>query len=334
MMSNHQQDTRLYETAAATARQIAERMLTRRYAGPERGLLSRVFRPGGKAALERFRSAHLVGFGFGAKESNGRITGDLAARVYVRKKLPLADLPRRLRVPETIDGLVTDVVPVGNLRLHARPVPLGAGIGRVTGGRGTLGCIVENGIDPDRFLLTAAHVIAPDDTARKGDAIIEPSARDGGTQTIATLDRFEALRVDGEANVIDAAVARLLRPADVELRLPRIGMLNTEPLAPFVFQSVRKHGATTFHTLGVVTGIRETLEFREPGARSLVYEDVFEITGCPGHFSEPGDSGAVVVDALTNRPIGLLVGGRDTRSYLIPIDRILNHFGMRIVRGA
>src|SRR4029079_2610096 len=45
------------------------------------------------------RWMNLVGMGFGAKETAGAITGDVAVRLYVRRKVPQARLSPANRIP-------------------------------------------------------------------------------------------------------------------------------------------------------------------------------------------------------------------------------------------
>ena len=45
-----------------------------------------------------------------------------------------------------------------------------------------------------------------------------------------------------------------------------------------------------------------------------------------GKFSAGGDSGALVVDALSRHPLGILFGGKGDTSFVTPLDRILERF--------
>jgi hypothetical protein len=50
--------------------------------------LSRTRQAPTQSEWQRFRRGNLIGIGFGAKESQGAFTGDLAVRVYVKRKIP------------------------------------------------------------------------------------------------------------------------------------------------------------------------------------------------------------------------------------------------------
>lgn len=294
------------------------------------GSLSPGSQGGQSPIFARLRRLNLVGLGFGLKETSGRLTSALAVRVYVARKLPKNGLIRRLRIPEFVNGVPTDVIAVGNFEFQSRPVALGSSISHFNGGTGSMGCIVTVPGAEDWFLLSACHVLAPKPNATAGDEILEPAASAGGTSPIALLTDFESLQADGAANAYDAAIARVINKADIHPQLPRIGAVTTEVMEPVLYQSVRKYGAATLHTVGVVTDVSADTSFRFDG-ENYFFQDVVQVTGCGGDFSEGGDSGALVVDALSNRPVALLIGGAGTRSFASPLGRILNRFSASIV---
>jgi hypothetical protein len=281
--------------------------------------------------LKRIYHGNLIGLGFGAKETEGALTGDLAVRIYVKRKLPKSELPHGICVPTAVNGITTDVVAVGALRFHARPVAFGAGISHAQGKPGSLGCVVTT-TDGTWYALSACHVLAPAGIAEIGDEIVEPAAPQAGAARIATLADFEALKPDDEVSInrFDAAIARLDRKADVLNRIPAIGSVRTATMDPVLYESVRKFGAGTLHTLGIVTDVFADVSFAM-GGENYRFDDVLEVTGCGSRFSEGGDSGALVVDALTNSPIGLVIGGARDRTYVSPIARVLNRFGAHLI---
>jgi hypothetical protein len=276
------------------------------------------------------QQANLVGIGFGVKETEGALTGELAVRIYVERKLPTCELSSRNRIPRLINGITTDVIAVGRPRFHSRPVALGSAISHFQGGAGSVGCIVTRPEDNSWYLLSACHVLAPIDTARTGDAIVEPPATSSGAAPIASLTDFEALKAEDSANRFDAAIARIDRRADILARLPRIGEPRPPIMDPLLYQSVRKFGATTLHTLGVVTDAMVHITFTLDG-NPYLFRDVIEVIGCGGPFSEGGDSGALAVDALSLRPVGLIIGGARDRTYLSPIGPILARFNAELL---
>jgi hypothetical protein len=97
-----------------------------------------------------------------------------------------------------------------------------------------------------------------------------------------------------------------------------------------MYQSVRKHGRTTQHTVGVVTDIAADIRVRY-GNRSGLFQNQLAIDGVGGTFSSAGDSGSLVVDAVHLTPVALLFAGSDSTSFANLIQPILDRFMIEIV---
>lgn len=75
---------------------------------------------------------NVVGVGTGYKVKGGEQTDELSVVVLVRQKKPKAGVAPGALVPKVLDGVITDVVQVGDLRAFQaptdrwRPVPGGA----------------------------------------------------------------------------------------------------------------------------------------------------------------------------------------------------------------
>jgi hypothetical protein len=323
---------KLRRKANACKKEVLLSLLTAQHSAQRSPYLAKVFRKGETSARARFQKANLVGIGFGAKETNGAFTGELAVRVYVTRKLPRADLPGKFRVPDLVNGIVTDVIPVGPMKFQSRPATIGASISHIHGLAGSIGCVLAKPDDNAWYLLSAAHVFLSAGNVATGDQIVEPAAPNG-TVPIATLTDFEPLRYGGRANSFDAGIARIVRKSDVKLTIPQIGSLRADVMEPVVFQSVRKFGAATGHTLGIVTDIAAEVHFTAEG-EDYLFVNVVAINGFGGVFSKGGDSGALVVDGISSRPVGLVIGGAegDPRTYVSPLARILTRFGAQIAQ--
>lgn len=310
-------------------KEVALRLLTSRHCAHDAPYLAKALSAGENDARTRMKNLNLVGIGFGVKETNGALTSELAVRIYVTRKLPKKDLLRQYRVPDSVNGIVTDVIPVGELKLHSRPAAFGEAISHIRGDAGSIGCVVTIEGRDDWFLLSASHVLAPRG-ARIGDKIVEPPAPNLATTPIAVLTRFRKLESAGVANPFDAALARVLSKEDIELRIPELGAPRADAMDAFLNQTVRKYGAGTRTTVGVVTSLTAEAPFPFLG-RQYLFSDVIEVTGDGGPFSAGADSGALVVDATSSRPVGLVIGGDSERSYISPITRVLDWFDARIV---
>ena len=321
--------SRWRRVARRSKREVLERLLGGDCAGHPLAL-SHGLHATTKSEWRRFRRGNLVGIGFGAKETEGSFTGDLAVRVYVKRKLPRSKLSAGERLPAVVNGTVTDIIAIGTPRFHARPVKLGAGISHVDSGPGSLGCIVTKQGDDGWYLLSACHVLAPAGLANIGDAILEPSRGQTAAAPIANLADFEALKADGTSNMFDAAIARLIRKEDVSITIPKIGIPQVSVMEPALYQSVRKFGARTLHTVGVVTDPMFDTVITRAG-KSYLFDDIVAVTGAGGPFSEGGDSGALVVDATSTRPVGLVIGGgAEDITFLSPIGPVLERFNVQL----
>ncbi|MGR9159700.1 hypothetical protein [Rhizobium leguminosarum] len=271
--------------------------------------------------------SNLVGVGFGPKETAGRFTSDLAVRVYVERKLPREKIPPTELVPAIIDGVVTDVIAIGRPRFHVRPAYPGIGISRVDGAQGSLGCVVRKRGENIPYILSACHVMALSSAAQAGDIILEPAGSEIAEGRLAVLADFERLRIDENSNAFDAAIARLDRRSDVVEAIPGIGAPRWPASDPTLFQSVRKQGVSTLHTLGIVVDADMDADIIS-GGEAFAFSGVALVVGAGGAFSKGGDSGALVVDAVTLRPVGLVIGGTARGTMISPLKRIFKHFDL------
>lgn len=277
-------------------------------------------------------NSNIVGVGYGVKISGEKIVEDLALRVYVRSKLPKSQIPSNEKIPEEVNGKLTDVIPVYDLRALARPIECGTSVGHFNITAGTLGCLVKKsaGDNNEIFILSNNHVLADSNQAKIGDNIIEPGVLDGGTQPIANLSEFEPINMDDSPNFIDAAIAKLINNDDVKPSILTIGNVQPPPMMAAISQSVRKHGRTTGQTMGIIMDIAADIRVRY-GQKIANFEDQLAIQGVNGFFSQGGDSGSLIVDAMTRRPVGLLFAGGGNQTFACPIDKVLSRFGIDIM---
>jgi hypothetical protein len=278
------------------------------------------------------RSSNIVGVGYGVKISGNSIVDDLALRVYVRSKLPKSQIPSAEQVPSEINGKSTDVIPVYDLSAFARSVECGTSVGHFKITAGTLGCLVKKstGGGTDIFILSNNHVLADSNAASIGDDIFEPGVLDGGNSPIAKLTDFELINLDSKPNFLDAAIAKVINNGDVTSSILTIGKIQQPPMPPSLYQSVRKHGRTTQHTVGVIIDVAADIRVRF-GQQLADFEDQVAIQGVNDLFSQGGDSGSLIVDAMTRRPVALLFAGGGNQTFACPIDRVLSRFKIDIL---
>lgn len=276
------------------------------------------------------KNDNILGFGYGAKNSGNEVLDDQeAVLVYVKAKLPKNRISSQETIPSLVNGLPTDVIPVGEIVAY-RPIQCGGSVAHVKSTAGTLGCLVTQAQSNGRFILSNNHVLANANNARIGDEIIEPGPADGGTSPIAHLFDFEPIKFGNGINSYDAAIAKLINEEDVVPAIQGIGNLTPTTKLGSLHLSVQKRGRTTLHTLGVITDISADIVIRY-GNNQACFEDQLAIVGVGGHFAQPGDSGSLIVDAADRDPVALLLGGSSSRVFASPIEEILNRFKVKIV---
>lgn len=282
---------------------------------------------------------NVIGVGLGARstESMG-VAGEDVVRVYVGSKDALT-----ATVPTHFGDLPTDVVEVGDVMVTAllttgqrfgrhRPSSCGVSVGHPSVTVGTLGCRVKKG--GSCYILSNNHVLADSNLASLGDAILQPGSYDGGkspADEIAGLTDFQTIRFGGAANDFDAAIAELNDPTDLESDIIDIGPSGKVPRAAMLYESVRKHGRTTGHTVGVVVDTSVSLWIGY-GKQRAWFQDQIAIQGVgAAHFSAGGDSGSLIVDAVDLEPVALLFAGSSSGlTFGNPILPVLNHFKVTI----
>ncbi len=147
---------------------------------------------------------NVIGVGKGHKRIDGKPTEEEGIIVLVKEKLPMQSIRPQHVIPKNIDGVVTDVVEVGEIRLlngrtaNKRPAQPGMSIGHYRISAGTFGAVVKDRRTGTRFILSNNHVLAnssdaTDNRAKIGDIILQPGAYDGGItnkDVIGRLERF------------------------------------------------------------------------------------------------------------------------------------------------
>src|ERR1700752_110291 len=276
---------------------------------------------------------NVVGVGIGERIQAGRHTGVVALKFLVRVKYGDDQLTSSDRLPESINGLPTDVEEVGTFRPFQiqdprtllRPSPPGCSVGfqDPTGqflNAGTFGALVRRGTR--RFLLSNNHVLAGENQLPIGAPTFQPGFVDAGKPPnpgpIASLSAFRALE-SALPNSVDCAISEVSDPALVTNSIIRIGVPNG--IAPAQSSMiVHKFGRTTGYRVGFVDATMMDVSV-DYAIGTLTFSDQIIIKGLNGEpFSADGDSGALIVERNTSRAIGLLFAGSTSHT-------IANHIG-------
>lgn len=278
--------------------------------------------------------SNVLGFGYGVKWAGSSVESTGAVRVYVRTKRRRRDLSSRERIPEEIGGVPTDVIEIDEITAaFPRPIPSGLSGGHHATAGGTLGCLVTRSGSNSTFILSNNHVLA--NVNRPGPvpvSIVEPGPPAGSANPpIAHLSDHESIAFGGAPNEMDAAVAELDDPTAMTPDIRSIGRVNPVPIAPAVLMSVRKHGARTFDTVGVIEDIAADVPNIYPGVGTARFHGQIAVRRVGPVFARRGDSGALVVETLSLRPVGLLFAVGAPLTFCNPIDRVLARFHATIL---
>lgn len=335
-------------TSARTADlREAKAELSRRYLPTDRPQTTDVV--AFSSAISADPNTNVVGIGIGEKVSDGKPLGVLAVKIFVRSKVPLSSLTAREKLPESIDGLPTDVEETGlilplakkkaatkpaplpampNPRQKSRPTQPGCSVGfRLAAPpafrmAGTFGALVTHQGKP--CVLSNNHVLAHENQLPLESSIFQPGLLDGGkpkTDEIARLSKFIPLRTQG-SNDVDAALAELTAPAnatrDVLFIGPPAGMGQAA-----MDQIVHKFGRTTSYTVGRVVSVDTDISVAY-GIGNLVFADQIVIRSLGSDsFSKAGDSGSLILTRPGNQGVGLLFAGSASHTIANHLDKVL-----------
>lgn len=304
-----------------------------------------------------------VGIGFKKKEE---VTSNIKSIIIsVDQKLPLGLLKQKDRIPMILDGVLTDVVEVGIIKvLHTqkhRPAIGGTSIGHIDITAGTFGCLVKRAAEI--FILSNNHVLACSNEAKIGDPIIQPGTHDGGEHPkdhIAALSDFVPIKIGGleslcpVGNIIKNICNCLAKLIGSKTRFSMIKLqeeganlvdcaiakpLNIEVVTPEIMEigkiegievaelqmKIKKSGRTTGLTSGTIEQTDVTVNVQYGEGKIAKFEDQV----MAGKMCAGGDSGSVILTE-DNKLVGLLFAGSENSTI---INRIENVFDLLHLTG-
>lgn len=245
----------------------------------------------------------------------------------------LSDFPRIAKddIPSAIDDFHDSIKATVSYTLRRRPSPCGQSIGHLDTTAGTLGLLLEYTEGPNvgkAYILSNNHVIAANNLASVGDAIIQPGKHDSGIadrDTVALLHRWVPLTTT-DFNFVDAAIAEVEGGVEwsryVSSYISHIG-IPENLVEPNIGMYVEKVGRTTGHTRGEIISARFSTKINYP-VGTLTFRNQIRTTS----MSKPGDSGSCLIEQGTKKPVGLLFAGSDTASYCNPMSTVLSALSM------
>jgi len=265
----------------------------------------------------------VTGVDVGFRYVNGQRTDQLVIRVFVKEK---KNVSAAERIPQTILGIPTDIIQNEPTMLSDAfdpppnawdPLPGGAAIITEFGFQGTGGMVVFDAFTGRPMMLTNYHVLEDrNGNLIPGTPVYQPSRGNA-------IGAVERGWLGGTAGVeVDAALVSInLR--DVSGNIMDIGPV-TGVSQPSLGMTVRKYGAGTGFTEGVVTGTNATIILADRSGRLTTFSRQISVQSdlSKGNFAAAGDSGSVIVN-VNGQVIGLLFSG-DAVSFATPIMSVLN----------
>lgn len=201
---------------------------------------------------------------------------------------------------------------------------------------GTLGCLVRRGTQ--LFALSNNHVLADTNRLPIGTEIVQPFGA-AAADVFARLADFDLIRFPDVGGVtprnrMDAAIAAITSSKLVR-RGTIFGIPNYTPqlLAARPAMRVTKSGRTTGVTTGRVTAIRVNGVTVNYGTQQNpiigTFDNCVQIAGPAGQpFSAPGDSGSVILDAQSGRPVALLFAGNGFSTTACDLTAVCTRFNV------
>jgi hypothetical protein len=276
------------------------------------------------------------------KQNLGPATPSITDRDYGGIGLDVEALPIQQAAPRVGAQLVSAQPALPANRTKHRPIVGGVSIAPLSEPYvGTLGCFVRTvvaGVE-QIFALSNNHVLADTNQLPIGTSIVQPGPETGATvaaDAFARLSAFIPIRFPqaGQpraANRYDAAIAHV---NDVSLiqRSKMLGIANYTPrlLAAVPGMAVTKSGRTTGVTQGTVIATHINNVQVNYGAQfnPLIasFDNIVHIRSSVGSFSQPGDSGSVILDVQTGKGTSLLFAGDGTNTFACSLPGLCRRF--------
>lgn len=290
-------------------------------------------------------NVNVVGVGVGEMEAGGAPTGLMAVKLLVRIKYAKASIPQEHLLPEMIDGMHVDVEEVGTFRplaaypdprLTITPAKPGCSVGfEFPGGgmtmAGTFGALVQDASGA-RYVLSNSHVLANEGQLAIGSPIYQTGLLDlpagNAKRQIAKLSKF--IPFDPQPALVDCATAEALTPSLLSNEVLYIGAPKGVSQAK-QDMLVHKFGRTSLYTAGRIKMVAtDTTVDYERG--SVVFKNQIVIVGLNNTvFSQPGDSGSLIIERESQTAVGLLFAGSPSHTLANHIEDVLQALNVTLV---
>jgi hypothetical protein len=270
----------------------------------EMGALLQVLKQHEKA-LRAHKGVFKVDVGYRWKD--GLLTGEVALRVHVKEKKPIAALEAKDVLPKEMGGFPVDVIQ-SHIKLHrnTRRNPIVGGVETrnvnvTVNPLGTLGAVVFDAANNNAPMALSNHHVYV--STRPNGAAGEQANQPGNT------NNADAIGIVARSNrALDCAVVTLngVRPASTTIIDFAGGIKGV--IDPVIGLRVTKSGRTTGTTRGMIEGVSA---------------DEFTVVPVPGQWQElsrPGDSGSIWLEQDSHASVGLHYAGEDETDTPAPAD--------------
>lgn len=280
----------------------------------------------------------VTGVAIGRKKSKGVDTGDISIQVYVEKKRAKEQIPPDQLIPSEIDGIKTDVVETGPIRLLAESG--GSTLqSEHSSGSGTLGCFAfTDETAPKAVLVTNQHVaFSHQDVTPLGGEVGSVVCSICSPCCSKILGHVSKVVLNAH---LDGAVALLKPGVQIVPEVRDIGVVNgIHPITDAESDSgafvVKMYSRIQGRVVtGTVSSINSSGAVNlHDGTLHRNFQDQISITSGTA-FALPGDSGSAVFDS-SNNIVGLLFGGNDpgTLSLACPVAQVEGLLQVKIAKG-
>lgn len=180
------------------------------------------------------------------------------------------------------------------------------------GGFGTVGGFAADLQSSLILAVSNNHVFANCNSGAQNDALLCTTGTFGG------LVRFPPLLTPPAVNDLDGAVGWI---SDAHAMTAPVSVSGTRQ--PTRGLRVKKYGAASGHTTGVVVATAATASVPYDGLGAVNFRRCLRIVGDRGPFSIPGDSGSLVLDSR-NAVVGIIFAGDQTGGFSLanPVDAL------------
>jgi len=260
----------------------------------------------------------------GYRWKDGKMTGEVAIRVHVKKKRPIKELEAKEIVPTELAGFPVDVIESNiELQRRTRRNPLVGGVETRNvniDGVGTLGAVVFDATNSQAMALSNHHVyVGGRANGAAGEQVNQPGTT-VNNDAIGTITRSN--------RGLDCAVATLNANRGISTTIVDFPGGIKGVVDPVLGMRVTKSGRTTGTTRGMVEGV-STNEFT-----------VVPVPGEWQELSQGGDSGSIWLEQVSHAAVGLHYGGEtstapeDERAWSKLISRVSNTLNINLRRKA